>query len=141
MKGSFMKESVMRSKPPRRAVPGAIAAGAFDLSVHFEGLANPTRLAIVEILAGSGGTRVSELAELCMVSQPRMSWHLRILRRAQIITTQREGREVICHLDRDAIARHLQSFVDLVSGARQPGVAAPSGQVIEALTPVSEGLS
>jgi len=35
-----MKESVMRSRPPRRAVPGAIAAGVFDLSVHFEGLAN-----------------------------------------------------------------------------------------------------
>src|ERR1019366_1147259 len=49
-----MKESVMRSRPPRRAVPGAIAAGVFDLSVHFEGLANPTRLAIVEILARRG---------------------------------------------------------------------------------------
>ncbi len=30
-------------------MPGAIAAGTFDLSVYFEGLANPTRLAIVEV--------------------------------------------------------------------------------------------
>lgn len=135
-----MKDSVMRPRPPRRAVPGAIAAGAFDLSVHFEGLANPTRLAIVELLAGAGEMRVSELAELCKVSQPRMSWHLRILRRAQVITTHREGREVLCRLDRDAIAAHQRSFVDLVIGADQTG-AARFSQTIEALTPVSEGVS
>ena len=91
-----MKESVMRSRPPRRAVPGAIAAGVFDLSVHFEGLANPTRLAIVKILARRGEVRVSELAELCKVSQPRMSWHLRTLRHAQVVSTRRDGREVLC---------------------------------------------
>jgi len=111
----------MRPRPPRRAVPGAIAAGAFDLSVHFEGLANPTRLAIVELLARLGEMRVSELAELCKVSQPRMSWHLRILRHAQVVSTRREGREVFCRLDREAITRHLQSFVRILDGEAAPG--------------------
>jgi DNA-binding transcriptional ArsR family regulator len=141
MKVSFMKDSVMRSRPPRRAVPGAIAAGAFDLSVHFEGLANPTRLAIVELLSGADEMRVSELAELCMVSQPRMSWHLRILRHAQIVTTRHQGREVFCRLDREAIAHQLRSFVAMISRrAEQPG-AQHVIQSIEALTPVSEGIS
>jgi len=119
-----MKESVMRSRPPRRAVPGAIAAGVFDLSVHFEGLANPTRLAIVEILARRGEVRVSELAELCKVSQPRMSWHLRTLRHAQVVATRREGREVLCRLDREAIDRNLRSFVQILgtgADARRAG--------------------
>ena len=53
------------------------------LSIHFEGLANPTRLKIVERLAAAAEVRVSELAEFCKVSQPRMSWHLRILKRAR----------------------------------------------------------
>jgi ArsR family transcriptional regulator, arsenate/arsenite/antimonite-responsive transcriptional repressor len=87
-----------------------------DLSLHFEGLANPTRLKIVERLAAAAEVRVSELAEFCKVSQPRMSWHLRILKRAQIIRTRRTGREVFCRLDRDAIASQMRSFTRLVAG-------------------------
>ena len=114
-----MKETVMQSTPtprvrPRRAIPGSIAAGAMDLSVHFEGLANPTRLAVVELLAATDEVRVSQLADLCHVSQPRMSWHLRILRKAQIITTRREGREVFCRLDRTSIHKHLDHLRNLI---------------------------
>src|SRR5215472_13781578 len=109
---SFMKDSFMETPPraarrPLRAIPGSIAAGASDLSVHFEGLANPTRLMIVELLANSPEMRVSELADYCRVSQPRMSWHLRILRKADVIRTRRDGREVFCRLDREAIANHF----------------------------------
>jgi len=86
-------------RPPRRALPGSIAAGARDLSVHFEGLANPTRLLIVERLAAASEMRVSELADYCQVSQPRMSWHLRILRKAEVIRTRREGREKLHFLN------------------------------------------
>ena len=119
MKASFMQsdEAAPLSRRPRMALPGSIAAGAHDLSVHFEGLANPTRLLIVERLAVTPEMRVSELADFCQVSQPRMSWHLRILRKAQVIRTRREGREVFCRLDREAIAAHFRSFARLVSFA------------------------
>jgi DNA-binding transcriptional ArsR family regulator len=137
-KRSFMKDSFMSSdappRPPRRALPGSIAAGASDLSVHFEGLANPTRLLIVERLASTSEMRVSELADFCQVSQPRMSWHLRILRRAEVIRTRREGREVFCRLDRDAIATHFKSFARLISSAGMPAE-------ITSTTPVHEGAS
>ncbi len=92
---------------------------ATDLSLHFEGLANPTRLKIVERLAAAAEVRVSELAEFCKVSQPRMSWHLRILRRAQVIRTRREGREVLCRLDREAIAAQLGAFARMLSRGGQ----------------------
>ena len=117
-----MKDSVMQAvapgrpgRRPRLALPGSIAAGASDLSVHFEGLANPTRLMIVELLAATSELRVTELAASCQVSQPRMSWHLRILRRAQVISTRRDGREVFCRLDREAIAEHFREFARLIS--------------------------
>jgi ArsR family transcriptional regulator, arsenate/arsenite/antimonite-responsive transcriptional repressor len=137
-----MKESVMRQHSPRRAVPGAIAAGAFDLSVHFEGLANPTRLAIVEVLARAGEVRVSELAEICKVSQPRMSWHLRILRHAQVIATRREGREVFCRLDREAITRHLESFIQILGPDPARGSAAElvNRHLAAQPAPVPEGI-
>lgn len=135
-----MKETVTRaerSDRPRRALPGAIAAGAFDLSVHFEGLANPTRLAIIEWLASVSEMRVTELADLCKVSQPRMSWHLRILRSAQLVLTRRDGREVFCRLDRDSIVRNLRAYVSLLSPRADPGAQVVKS--IEALAPVSEG--
>ena len=126
-------------RAPRRALPGSIAVGgASDLSVAFEGLANPTRLMIVEQLAASAEMRVSELAEICMVSQPRMSWHLRILRRADIIRTRRDGREVFCRLDRDAIAQHLRAFVRLVS-SRADGMSADA--LLQGLQAVKEVVS
>src|SRR5438309_11193185 len=133
MKGSFMQTAPtptapVAPRPPRRALPGSIAAGARDLSVHFEGLANPTRLMIVERLASASEMRVSELADFCQVSQPRMSWHLRILRKAQVIRTRREGREVFCRLDRDAIADHLKSFARLISFGGMAAVESPSIQ-------------
>jgi ArsR family transcriptional regulator, arsenate/arsenite/antimonite-responsive transcriptional repressor len=103
-----------------------------DLSLHFEGLANPTRLKIVERLAAAAEVRVSELAEFCKVSQPRMSWHLRILKRAQVIRTRRNGREVFCRLDRDAIAAHMRSFVRLVANG------ATGSDVVETQTLISE---
>ena len=137
----FMKDSVMhavspgratRRPRPRLALPGSIAAGAHDLSVHFEGLANPTRLMIVERLATTPELRVSELAISCQVSQPLLSWHLRILRKAQIIRTRREGREVFCRLDREAIADHMQQFTRLIAfGGAQPAEQPATNQITE----------
>lgn len=117
------------------ALPGSIAAGAHDLSVHFEGLANPTRLMIVERLATTPELRVSELADFCQVSQPLLSWHLRILRKAQVITTRREGREVFCSLDRDAIADHQHQFARLISFGGEQLAEPPT------TNPVTEGSS
>lgn len=107
-------------RPARLLQPVAIGTGeaaGTDLSLYFEGLASPTRLKIVERLAGDVEVTVSELALRCRVSQPRMSWHLRILRRAGIITTRRDGREVLCRLDRDTIASRLEGFNQLLSQA------------------------
>lgn len=109
--------------PPRGSGSRSISTtgAALELSIHFEGLAHPTRLKILERLAGSLEVRVSELAEFCKVSQPRMSWHLRQLRRSQVIRTRREGREVLCRLDRDSIATHLRSFVRLIGDGADDG--------------------
>ena len=122
IKDYFMKGGAMSSVVHRtHGDAGAGHLTATDLSLHFEGLANPTRLKIVERLGGAVEVRVSELADLCKVSQPRMSWHLMILRRAGVVRTRREGREVFCRLDREGIAAHLRSFLRLVAnGAGEP---------------------
>ncbi len=104
-------------RPHRHGLPLTLAAYPdWDLAVYFEGLGNPTRLRIVSRLAQVKEARVSDVALLLGISQPRMSWHLRLLRRARIVTTKREGREVLCRLDRDSIAASLARFAELLGG-------------------------
>lgn len=75
-----------------------------DLKVFHKALADVTRLRIVQLLASRSRT-VNELIAAVGLSQPLVSWHLRRLRNAGIVTTRRTGREVLCVLERDVIDR------------------------------------
>jgi DNA-binding transcriptional ArsR family regulator len=76
-----------------------------ELPDHFLGFANPTRLRILQRLGEKGEENVNDLAVHMRMSQPRISWHLRMLRVGGIIRTRREGRQVYCSLDIENIAR------------------------------------
>ena len=76
-----------------------------ELPDHFLAFANPTRLRILEHLGKVGEVSVNDLAAHLRMSQPRISWHLRMLRVGGVIRTRREGRMVYCSLDIENIAR------------------------------------
>jgi len=76
-----------------------------ELPDHFLAFANPTRLRILERLAENGEVNVNDLAAHLHMSQPRISWHLRMLRVGGVIRTRREGRLVYCSLDVENIKR------------------------------------
>lgn len=98
-----------------------------DLKTHYLALANPTRLRIIARLARDGEMNVNDLARQLRVSQPRASWHLRMLRRARIVETRKIGREVVCSLNREAIREFQQHLDRLVSlPFRRPAAAAPA---------------
>jgi DNA-binding transcriptional ArsR family regulator len=59
----------------------------------FKALADPTRRAILERLARDGEQTVHALTDRAGVSQPAVSKHLRILKRAKLVRDRREGRE------------------------------------------------
>ncbi|MBU6299204.1 MAG: winged helix-turn-helix domain-containing protein, partial [Alphaproteobacteria bacterium] len=61
--------------------------------VLFRTLADPTRRAIFERLCREGDQTVWALTERSGVSQPAVSKHLRILKRAKLVRNRREGRE------------------------------------------------
>ena len=82
-----------------------IQAQRHELPDHFLGFANPTRLRILQRLGEKGEENVNDLAAHMRMSQPRISWHLRMLRVGGIIRTRREGRQVYCSLDIENIAR------------------------------------
>jgi DNA-binding transcriptional ArsR family regulator len=59
----------------------------------FRALADPTRRAIFEQLAREGELTVHALTRQAGVSQPAVSKHLTVLKRAKLVRHRREGRE------------------------------------------------
>jgi DNA-binding transcriptional ArsR family regulator len=84
---------------------------------HLLALANPTRLRIVEELA-AGESSVNDLAARLRIAQPLISWHLRMLRMGGVVRTRRDGRQVYCSLDREAI-REKQDDLHRLLGLSQ----------------------
>jgi len=93
-----------------------------QLPLHFRALASPTRLNILERLAERGEMSVKELAASLRMSQPRVSWHLAMLRRGGAVRTRKEGRQVHCSLDLEGIRRHQLALWELLNDKRTIGV-------------------
>lgn len=73
-----------------------------ELSLTLSALADPTRRAILARLA-QGEATVSELAEPFDMSLPAISKHLRVLERAGLLISHREGRTRRCRIDPDPL--------------------------------------
>jgi ArsR family transcriptional regulator len=99
--------------------PGAppLKPKEFDqLSTRFKALSDPTRLAIVNRLAGRGESCVCEFQSLGL-SQPTISHHLRVLREAGLIeVANRRGTWVFYRLIPEAV----EALAFALGGAPQP---------------------
>ncbi len=94
-----------------------------ELAACFRALADASRFKIVHELAACGEMKVSDLAGLVKVSQPLLSWHLRKLRRADLISTRKAGRQVFCSLNRSQLRQCQLLLGELIgSEMREIGV-------------------
>src|SRR5260221_6754476 len=89
-----------------------------ELKTMMKALADMVRLTLVSYLVHDEEITVTALTDLWGISQPLVSWHLRKLRRADLITTRRVGRQVYCSLNTsrfELCIQHLQHLVDPAS--------------------------
>jgi len=70
----------------------------------FHALADPTRRAIFEELSRQGEQTVHALTHFAGVSQPAVSKHLTVLKRAKLVRHRRDGRETHYRVQPDALA-------------------------------------
>jgi DNA-binding transcriptional ArsR family regulator len=70
----------------------------------FRALADPTRRAIFEELTRQGEQTVHALTSFAGVSQPAVSKHLTVLKKAKLVQHRREGRETHYRAHPDALA-------------------------------------
>src|SRR5438445_10752506 len=96
-----------------------------DFRAHYQALASITRLKILQFLAGVPDISVQELADAMDLSQPRLSWHLRMLRRGQLVRSRRVGRTVPGALNREGPSAFHREIVAQM-GPR-PRIRAPFG--------------
>ena len=101
------------------------------LRTLYRALGDETRLRMIGLLAEIGPMPVNELSSRVGLSQPLISWHLRILRLAGVVDTQRQGRTTICRLRtaafeelHDAEARLVAGTAGVAHRAEAPGTVA-----------------
>jgi len=70
-----------------------------------QALADPVRLSIVRQLGAAGAVCACDFSAIGEVSQPTVSHHLRVLREAGVVTTERRGTWIYYSLDGSAAER------------------------------------
>jgi len=103
------------------------------LSITFAALADPTRRAIVSLLA-QGQATVGELAAPFDISLPSVSHHLKVLEDAGLIERTRNAQWRVCRLRPEPL-RELSAWVDEYRGFWQSTFASLADYVERAQRP------
>ena len=80
--------------------------------------ADPTRLSILRQLSAEGAVCACNFTDCCGVAQPTVSHHLRVLRTAGWVSSERQGTWIYYSLRPEAVARFRE-----LAGHLQPGPA------------------
>ncbi len=98
----------MSAQPPE-ALPGVQVSAS-----QFAALGDPTRLALVEILADGDARSITSLAVGSGLTRQAITLHLKVLAGAGFVRSERVGRETQYAFQPEAI-RDLRSYLDHVS--------------------------
>src|SRR5438105_15506903 len=86
-----------------------------EFRAHYQALDSITRLRILQYLAGVPEITGLELADAVGISQPHLSWHLRMLRRGQAVRPHRVGRAVHNSRNRARLGASHRALTTLIA--------------------------
>ncbi len=95
--------------------------------------ADPTRLSILRQLSSEGVVCACDFTSCCEVGQPTVSHHLRVLREAGWVQSERRGTWVWYSIKPEAVARFRE-----LAGEFVPGVAHPAADLLGKLRPLAD---
>jgi ArsR family transcriptional regulator len=95
-----------------------------------QGAADPTRLAILRELAGASEVCACDFTACCTVAQPTVSHHLKVLREAGWVSSERRGSWVFYRIRPEAVERFRA-----IAGALAPAIGGPAGHPLPVLQP------
>lgn len=85
-----------------------------QLVQYFKALSDPVRLRILQLLAG-GEMCVCELEESLHMSQPAVSHHLRLLKKAGLVLNRREGKWIYYALNGHKLSAMEERFDEMLA--------------------------
>ncbi|WP_370336104.1 autorepressor SdpR family transcription factor [Parvularcula marina] len=91
----------------------------------FKALSDPTRRKVLELLK-QGPMSAGELAGHFVVSKPTMSAHFSVLKEADLVHAQKDGKQVIYHLKLSVLEEALLGLAGSF-GIAMPGKQASGG--------------
>ncbi len=79
-----------------------------------DGLRDPNRLEIIFLLGKSKAMNVGDISDLfkSRISRPAVSHHLKVLKDAGIVRSEKIGQEIFYRLDRELIVAGLRRIAD-----------------------------
>lgn len=97
------------------------------MSSVFKALSDPTRRRVLQLLR-KGPMTAGELAGHFDVSKPTMSAHFGILREADLVAIERDGKSLVYHLNLSVLEDALMGFANTFGiGANVPRAKPASG--------------
>ena len=92
------------------------------MSNVFKALSDPTRRQVLQLLR-AGPLNAGEISARFDVSKPTMSAHFAVLKEADLVHAEKQGKSVIYHLKLSVLEDALLGFVHgLAPAARGPGL-------------------
>ncbi len=105
------EEPVSESSAKRNATDAATVS----LAAAFKAVGHPVRLKILDLLSlQSGPMCVCHIESNFALSQPTISHHLRLLRRAELVLSERRGTWVYYSVNREGVTA-LKSFLKSIT--------------------------
>jgi ArsR family transcriptional regulator len=97
-----------------------------------QGAADPTRLAILRQLAAGDGVCACDFTACCDVAQPTVSHHLKVLREAGWVRSERKASFIYYYLRPEAVARFRQ-----LAGEVGPTLRVPTARTLPVMQPIA----
>jgi ArsR family transcriptional regulator len=85
-----------------------------------QAIADPTRLAILRQLSVEGTVCACDFTDCCSVGQPTVSHHLKVLRAAGWVESERRGTWIYYSIKAETLGRLRQLAGELVPGISRP---------------------
>jgi ArsR family transcriptional regulator, arsenate/arsenite/antimonite-responsive transcriptional repressor len=85
-----------------------------------DGVRDPKRLEIILLLGKGKPMNVGEITTQFHISRPAISHHLKVLKDAGIVNSEKIGQEIYYQLNRNMIINGLRKFADAIESCCPP---------------------
>ncbi len=85
-----------------------------------DGVRDPNRLEIIFLLGQGTPMNVGDISDQFKISRPAVSHHLKVLKDAGIVRSEKIGQEIFYRLDREVVVAGLRMIADEIENCCVP---------------------